>query len=787
MTDKNFIFYIQKMLCHSLKVAFRNHSKHKIQSIISLLSLAVAFTCVSLATYWSHYEQTYDSFLPNYERIYKVSYKRPGVAHPENRTSSALITHLIENYPEVDKACGIYKYGSSIGYVVEVNEQTFPQECFSITPEAVDIMDIQWVEGNENVGSWKENEVAISEQMAHEICGKNSPLGLNLSFKRERGEGEEDEFQIVAVFKTRSEHSNFKFNILKRLVEKNSRWQSTLCQTYVRLHPKADPEQFLLKLIADTLQNVPSVYSTYNVLTPLKKVHSTSYADVLFQKKQNVRLNDVKLFAGAAILLAVCALVNYLTLFISRLRNRGRDMALRTICGSSSLQMGILLMVEYLLLLLGALVFSMIFIEVVLRDFVELAQIEIQRSTVYVGCGYLLLFIFGLATILSLVPILYFKQKTLRVQIEAEPASLGKNRFRIAGVCVQLFISMLFIFCATVMIKQMHYLIHADINIERKNIASLSVGGMKADQIMDNLRQLPMITDIVPVVTPLYPTNAYLGRTEISGYEGNENIVIHAAVFYITPEVARFYGLSMKDGNENFELGNYNECFINETFAKQLEDSNPVGKIFVRGGLVIKGVIHDFCYQPPTEPDKPAVFRKSHTNTNYIAFKYTGDFAACKAAIKKAFEEKSIYLDDGETVYKSYVESELNLLKLLNIITLISVLIALFGVYALILQECERQRKNIAIRKVYGAQVKDILMMFFKEYMLQVVIAATLAFPIGYALMKRWLEGYSRQTSIGIEVFLGIFIGMAFLVMLCIGWHVWRAANENPATAVKKE
>ena len=131
--------------------------------------------------------------------------------------------------------------------------------------------------------------------------------------------------------------------------------------------------------------------------------------------------------------------------------------------------------------------------------------------------------------------------------------------------------------------------------------------------------------------------------------------------------------------------------------------------------------------------------------------------------------------------------SEFNLLKLLNIVTIISVLIALFGVYALILQECERQRKNIAIRKVYGAQVKDILMMFFKQYMLQVVIAAAFAFPIGYALMKRWLENYSRQTSIGIEVFLGIFIGMTFLVMLCIGWHVWRAANENPASAVKKE
>ena len=67
------------------------------------------------------------------------------------------------------------------------------------------------------------------------------------------------------------------------------------------------------------------------------------------------------------------------------------------------------------------------------------------------------------------------------------------------------------------------------------------------------------------------------------------------------------------------------------------------------------------------------------------------------------------------------------------------------------------------------------------------MIAAVLVFPIGYVLMKRWLEGYSRQTNIGIEVFLEIFLGMAILILLCIGWHVWRAANENLATAAKKE
>jgi heme/copper-type cytochrome/quinol oxidase subunit 2 len=83
--------------------------------------------------------------------------------------------------------------------------------------------------------------------------------------------------------------------------------------------------------------------------------------------------------------------------------------------------------------------------------------------------------------------------------------------------------------------------------------------------------------------------------------------------------------------------------------------------------------------------------------------------------------------------------------------------------------------------------VKDILAMFFKQYMVQVLVASAIAFPIGYALMKRWLENYSRQTDISIWVFLTIFTSVVLLVSFCIGYRVWKAANENPADVVKSE
>ena len=787
------------MIIHYIKIAFRSYLNNKTQSLITLFSLAIAFALVSLAGYWSHYEQTYDSFLDGYRNIYLIG-KKTG-AETNDMTFNGLRSHLMNNYAEVDKACAILS-GWRDSRKVEINNHTIQAGCEKITPEAIDIFEIQWVEGNQDVDSWKENEVAICEEIARKACGKDSPIGIKLSLKDRDGVETESEYQIAAVFKTWPQHSNFNFRILKKLEEDLDPIHPFLNYTYVRLNPNADPNLFLQKLEAN-----PFLYFkafdrkiTYNVLAPLSDIH------YLFPKvKRNIRMNEVNLFAGASILLSICALLNYLTLFISRLRNRGRDMALRTICGSSSWQTGMLLMVEYLLLLLAALFFSLAFIELFYNGFAKLSQLQIDRTTVYAGCGYLLLFILGLAAVLSLVPILYFKNKTLKVQIDSTPIQLGRNRFRIAGVCLQLFISLLFIFCSTIMIKQIHYLIHTDINIERKNIAWINAP-FDANVVMSTLKQIPSITEMVNTSSPIFPPKT-IHTYELQGFENQEDLVIHASEIMIDQEVADFYGLKMKEGPESFDL-KHGEVLINETFAKQLNDPNPIGKMFPHiVHKVIKGVVYDFQYQNPTNPT-PAVFFTPEVKSlsKYMptfAFKYTGNFNDCQATIRKAFEKLEpdsndeyalifyekypIRIEDGETVYNSYLTSEFNLLKLLGIITCISLLIALFGVYALILQECERQRKNIAIRKVYGAQVKDILMMFFKEYMLQVALAAALAFPIGYVLIKRWLEGYSLQTSIGIEVFLGIFVGMTILVVLCIGWHVWRAANENPATAVKKE
>ena len=778
------------MTLHYLKVAIRNLLAHKTQTLVSLFGLAIAFACVSLAAYWNHYERTYDSFQENADRIYRIRCKDwpKGTEEPMSKTPYPLHTYLKEQYPEVEEACAMGPIGVK-EHKVSMNGMTYPQNVFPlrITSGALDIFDFEWIEGNRNVMAYQKNQIAISDELAKGLCKDGSPLGLTMEFLYTK-----IKYEVVGVYKTRSKHSNLKFDIIAPLHGTEfTTWRSYGYHTYALLKEKVNHTHFIQKLQKDTIRQKGTSERVFDIITPLKVLRQY-HPD----EEVNVSLKDVDLFTLASLLLSFCALFNYLILFVSRLRMRGRDMALRSICGSSTWQTSGLLLTEYLLLLLSASLVGILFVELVMREFMELAMIQIAFSSVMISCGWLMLFSVVLSVMLSIVPILYFKRKTLLVQIEATPIRLGKNYFRSIGVCVQLVVGILFIFCTAVMMKQIYMLTNVD-NIECKQVAWINPVLRTESNVVENVvLQQPYINKTLYCTKPLYPSEITISQ-KITNWDGKsaEQPEVEYDYYPISHEIAQFYGLRMKEGDSSFELGE-NEVFINETLAKRMNMDSPVGKFIESWSnrKRIKGVVYDFQIQAPNMPTVPMLFTPPLKDTRYapryIAFKYDGDWNTCKKRLGEELKKKEVKhyeLADGEEFYRQYIKSEYNLLKLLGVITVVSILIAIFGIYALIMQSCDQHRKEIAIRKVYGAGVTDILMMFFKQYMVQVVVAAAIAFPIGYVLMKNWLEQYARQTEISIWIYLCIFLGISLLVTLCIGWRVWKAANENPAWVIKKE
>jgi len=138
-------------------------------------------------------------------------------------------------------------------------------------------------------------------------------------------------------------------------------------------------------------------------------------------------------------------------------------------------------------------------------------------------------------------------------------------------------------------------------------------------------------------------------------------------------------------------------------------------------------------------------------------------------------------------LYDSFYRSEQAGLKLFSVLATVCLLISLFGIYAVATSATLRRRKEIAIRKVVGAEVVDIVRMFFREHTLQVIMACVVALPLAYYAMNRWLQGYAYRTNIPWWLLSGVIMVVIAIVLLTVLGQTLKAANSNPADTVKGE
>jgi ABC-type lipoprotein release transport system permease subunit len=153
--------------------------------------------------------------------------------------------------------------------------------------------------------------------------------------------------------------------------------------------------------------------------------------------------------------------------------------------------------------------------------------------------------------------------------------------------------------------------------------------------------------------------------------------------------------------------------------------------------------------------------------------------------LEKEFPHGYVKVRKEEEVYDRYLKSENILIRILTLISVVCVTVCVFGFVSMVSLTCEERRKEIAIRKINGATIKDILDIFFKEYLTLLIIGALVAFPAGYIIMKQWLENYVMQTEISAWIYVAIVLALIMTIVVCVGGKVMRTSRENPANSIK--
>mgnify|MGYP002953546207 FL=1 len=347
------------------------------------------------------------------------------------------------------------------------------------------------------------------------------------------------------------------------------------------------------------------------------------------------------------------------------------------------------------------------------------------------------------------------------------------------------------------MMKQLNFLLNTkELGIERHNVGAV-VYCSENVPFKEILEQMPDVTKYLSGFQTPIP-KMYFSTFKIKEWEGkttDSEQYIDLEDETINQEYADFFGVEVLEGSMLDEKDGKNMVVINEAAVKAFGWTQPVGKKIDKLGrhYIVKGVIKNISYNAPIHPVAPAMFfLPDNTGRGGIIFKVkegTWNVVSekIKAEVNKVNPNAELMLSNMEEVYDTYMKSEKTLCQLLSIVSFICIAIAVFGIFSLVTLSCQQRRKEIAIRKVNGANIGIILNLFFREYLLLLVFSSFFAFPLGYVMMKHWLENYIKQTPIEWWLYAVIFIGMGFVIFLSIIWRVWKAAQQNPAEVLKGE
>ncbi|MCJ7820814.1 MAG: ABC transporter permease, partial [Bacteroidales bacterium] len=362
-------------------------------------------------------------------------------------------------------------------------------------------------------------------------------------------------------------------------------------------------------------------------------------------------------------------------------------------------------------------------------------------------------------------------------------------------VVMQFTLSVIFIFCIVVMNRQISYMQKKNLgfNKERVMVIYPTTSVEKIDILAEQIEKRPGVSEValggnVPVRMGNFTT--------LRKWDGN--VSGKALKFHKMQVDDRYLGLlgiELIEGKEFIAGAIGNEVIINESAVKKMEMEDPVGKMIWMGETryTIIGVVKDFHFHKLKDEVLPVfIYKNQEWWSKRIFVKLEpGDYSGLVDRSVRLVNESTpgfparyIFLD---TEIERYYDEERRLSTLVNAATVLSIVISCIGLFSFTAFTIRRRRKEIGLRKAYGATAATVLFLLQKEFGMLVLTASLIALPAGYFIMKRWLSSYSYHIDLNPLYFLATLSLIITIAALTLIYHTLRAANLNPADTLRNE
>lgn len=811
------------------KISVRQLIKNKTFSAINISVLTLGFTCFLLLSLYLHDELSFDMFHRDAKNIYRLTQREQQDNDTQRSISSvapAIGKELREQFAEVEDMVRL----SAFGRVTLGNDPTHRTHERALSADAnfFTFFDFPLVEGDAKSALQEPFSIVVSERIKEKYFGTGPALGKQI-WSGYRHNGQPVYLTVGGVMKNFPKNSHLQIDILFSEATWHSlyddytqyvttEWVDTEYTTYLKIKPQSNIESLNTKIESLVKSNFPAnrEFRSSFELQPLDEVHTQS--SQLESAAEEFNANSIKpfylyTFGALGLLLLITACLNYMNLATAVAIKRTREIGTRKTLGAPRTQMVAQFITDSLLFVLLSFFVSVALVYLVLPWINNFTNKEISIGAL--PFEWLLLVattIFLVGILAALYPAFIATRVSIVDALKREIKIGGSLSVRKGLLTLQFAISVMMIASTLIIYQQLNYLREKDLGFSHDNLLVIDVNSRNLRRNFETVKsefgKPPEVLRVtastrVPGEWKSFPVATTKSNQNTSGRD-----MIFVGIdrdFLDTYKIKLLAGRTIQD-----PVADSLKIVVTQLAVEQLGLTDPIGQQVeiprVRYGermqelevpfrAEIIGVVENFHFESLRSQQMPVIFGAPNTAIQVIDYytlqiktqNWSNTLETLKAINHQLDPDTPLEYTFLDNRFEEMYLADTRRGQIFLVLSIIVVIIASLGLFALVSYSVESRVKEIGVRKVMGASISSIVGLISKEFLRIVIIAGVIGLPIAAYFMQSWLEEFAYHIPVGVLVFIEALMITLVIAFMTIGVRTLHAATENPVKSLRSE
>ena len=789
------IAWMMIMMMHHLRMALRRFRKEILYSTVNLIGLSLGMACALTIALFLYHELSFDRFHDNFHRIYRISMitERGGA---ETRMAVAAPVHLDlieQSIPELESIARVeFHYREW----TKVDNRRYRVTALWVDHRFFDVFSFSLLEGDPEAVLRDPYSVVITPGLAKRYFGPVHPIGRTIELEQDKI------YQVTGILKPLPANSHLQTEFiasLSSLDEKSPR----LIHAYLMFRDPQDARAMEAKINQSLAAHLGEKFRITYALRPLNQVYMAANEYLAVGLRSDPRYSVFLFVLAAAVLTISC--INFVNLTVARLTLRYKEVGLRKVIGARRAD----ILKHYIIeSLLYAAMATLIGLGLLMSLLPHIARWTDYHLSYHLSHSLSIYAIFlGITGVVGLITGLYPALQISRLHPAAAikrniSLRTGKSIFRKGLVVFQFAVSIVFMIGTLGVLAQIRYMIDRDKGFEESNIIEMGfwIDEGVREKVQFFKEEMQKLAGVETVsLCDCGPGWDFREPYSVIPEGSSPDQPFHARSIDVDENYFRAFEIPIVYGNgfdHRVHTDETKEVMINESAVRIFGWKNPIGKrieipYFGSTGVVV-GVVRDFHMETLRRPIKPWIFRHEGASWGQMIVKFDAQPTQSHIGrIRSVWESLALEEPFSFTFYeekmRNLYKKEQVMLTVVRVSAVFSLFIACLGLFGLAAFSTEIRIKEIGIRKVLGASIRQVGLLISKDFLLLVAAANIIACPVVIILLRRWLQGFAYRIDIPVWAFFTA-AAMSFLIALgTVNFHTIRAAMANPVDTLRCE